>query len=187
MFEIIIENNTLTQDDLNRLEINYIKQYNSIVPNGYNIQKGGNNESGYRQVKNIIRYINPKDYDQPIINIKTNKEYINSVEWIIQENLNPECIYDLYFLKGDYRFKNLNEISPYYGEGYSETTTLQDILDGKAVRYVLLPVININQDNQDEKIEKNTNDIALLKKEIEQLKLENQALKENRKCKEYVL
>lgn len=40
---------------------------------------------------------------------------------------------------------------------------------------------------QDEKIEKNTNDIALLKKEIEQLKLENQALKENRKCKEYVL
>ena len=40
---------------------------------------------------------------------------------------------------------------------------------------------------QDEKIEKNTNDIALLRKEIEQLKLENQALKEGRKCKEYVI
>jgi DNA-binding transcriptional regulator YhcF (GntR family) len=40
---------------------------------------------------------------------------------------------------------------------------------------------------QDERIEKNTNDIAELRREIEQLKLENQALKENRRNTEYVL
>ncbi len=40
---------------------------------------------------------------------------------------------------------------------------------------------------QDEKIQKNTDDIAELRREIEQLKLENQALKENRKNSEYVL
>ena len=61
MFEIIIENDTLTQDDLNNLEIKYIKQYNSIFPNGYNIQKGGNNKSGYRQIKNIIDTLNLTD------------------------------------------------------------------------------------------------------------------------------
>lgn len=40
---------------------------------------------------------------------------------------------------------------------------------------------------QDEKIEKNANDIALLKKEIEKLKLENLALKEGRKSRDYIL
>lgn len=30
-------------DDLNKLEINYIKKFNSLVPNGYNLRLGGEN------------------------------------------------------------------------------------------------------------------------------------------------
>ena len=183
MFKIIVENDTLTQDDLDTLEIMYIKQYNSIVPNGYNIQKGGNNKSGYRQLKNILDILNSSDINQPVINIKINKEYNNPIEWALKENLNAESIYDLYLLRGDWEFKYLDKVQHYYGEGYPDGTTLADIKNNK----VTPQFEYLTETEQDEKIEKNTNDIALLKKEIEQLKLENQALKENRKCKEYIL
>ena len=37
----IIEDN-FTQEELNKLEIEYIKKYNSLSPNGYNLTEGGN-------------------------------------------------------------------------------------------------------------------------------------------------
>jgi group I intron endonuclease len=42
-FEIIHIVNSL--DELNQLEVKYIKEFNSLTPNGYNIKDGGNNRS----------------------------------------------------------------------------------------------------------------------------------------------
>lgn len=39
--EIVLEDKQKLIDTLNKLEIKYIKEYNSLCPNGYNIQKGG--------------------------------------------------------------------------------------------------------------------------------------------------
>lgn len=39
----ILEDNISTMADLNKKEIYYIKKFNSITPNGYNIKTGGNN------------------------------------------------------------------------------------------------------------------------------------------------
>ena len=40
--------------DLNRFEIDYIKKYNSLVPNGYNLRNGGNNGKHNEETKNKI-------------------------------------------------------------------------------------------------------------------------------------
>lgn len=36
-----------TKNELDELEFHYIKQYNSLIPNGYNLTTGGNGTSGY--------------------------------------------------------------------------------------------------------------------------------------------
>ena len=41
-FEVIILEETDDLTQLNELEINYIKKFNSLCPNGYNLQTGGN-------------------------------------------------------------------------------------------------------------------------------------------------
>lgn len=40
-FDIILIENIESREELNRLEILYIKQYNSMYPNGYNLHGGG--------------------------------------------------------------------------------------------------------------------------------------------------
>ena len=52
-FEIIDETNNI--DKLNELEIKYIKEYNCIIPNGYNVSLGGNNKCSNEITKNKIR------------------------------------------------------------------------------------------------------------------------------------
>ena len=43
-----------TLEELNQLEIEYINRYNSIAPNGYNVQTGGNNSKHSEETKQKI-------------------------------------------------------------------------------------------------------------------------------------
>ncbi len=44
-------------NELNEKEITFIKQYNSLSPNGYNLLKGGNNkEIGLKRKTKIVQY-----------------------------------------------------------------------------------------------------------------------------------
>lgn len=46
----------INKDLLNDLEVKYINKYNTLVPNGYNIQPGGKSSSGYKkQYSNRIK------------------------------------------------------------------------------------------------------------------------------------
>lgn len=184
MFEIIEKFEDTTQQKLNELEILYIEKYNSLVPNGYNIQKGGNNKSGYIQIKRILELINYDDLEQPIINKKTNKEYSNVIEWVTTEHINPESIYNLYYLRGSFCFKNLQEIKPYYGEWYPKDITLQDISEGKGFYYVSLPIFENNDTKDIQLQDENTIRIDNLEKTVEsQKKLIEKLLKDREKEK----
>lgn len=46
-FEILLSG--LTKEEANEKEINYIKEKNSLVPNGYNVSKGGQGANGVRK------------------------------------------------------------------------------------------------------------------------------------------
>lgn len=51
-YNILVEN--IDNNELNRLEEEYIKTYNSIVPNGYNIKPGGNHTPHSEDTKRKI-------------------------------------------------------------------------------------------------------------------------------------
>ena len=53
-FEIIDKANN--QEEIDKLEQKYISQYNTIIPNGYNILKGGRNQKGSWNSKPINEY-----------------------------------------------------------------------------------------------------------------------------------
>jgi group I intron endonuclease len=51
----VIKGDLTHQKEVNNLEIEYIKKYNSIAPNGYNIERGGNNCPMSESIKQEIR------------------------------------------------------------------------------------------------------------------------------------
>lgn len=56
--------------DTNRFEIDYIKKYNTIYPNGYNLQTGGNNrkhnEYTIKHLKQVLSGVNSPNYGKKI-------------------------------------------------------------------------------------------------------------------------
>lgn len=127
--------------------------------------------------------------DEPVVDTKTGIVYKDVIEWISLCNLDREEFYNLYMNKSfRYRYLNQNKLR-YPGECLPIDATIEDILTGKAIPIVCLPI----PDNEeggiekfkdiDVKVSKNTEDIEYLKKENEQLKEEIKALKENRKSK----
>ena len=52
-FEILEE---CSQEELNKKEKYYIQFYNSLIPNGYNMIEGGNNETGLSKSKSVNQY-----------------------------------------------------------------------------------------------------------------------------------
>jgi len=51
--KVVIEN--ISEEKLDELEIEYIKKYNSLVPNGYNLDSGGNKNKHHHEItKKII-------------------------------------------------------------------------------------------------------------------------------------
>ena len=81
MVESIIVGN-YTKDELNDLEMFYIKKYNSLSPNGYNLQSGGNSfmvvESVKKQISSKLKGRDITWKDKVSIGVKKlweNKEY----------------------------------------------------------------------------------------------------------------
>ena len=83
----------------------------------------------------------------------------------------------------NYKYRLVNQSKlPYPGECYPENSTIEEILTGKGIAMVKFPV-SYDCDGC-EKIEKNSNDIALIKKELERIKLENAEMKEKLEAKD---
>ena len=181
IFEIIceIESNCKEKlvDKLNNLEINYISELDCVVPNGYNVSVGGNNISITPINRSLIMWEN-----EPIIDIENNIIYEDVYEWLISNKLSIDEQYHLYMDK-NYKYRLVNQSKlPYPGECYPENSTIEEILTGKSIAMVKFPV-SYNY-NENEKIEKNSNDIALIKKELERIKLENAEMKEKLEAKD---
>lgn len=47
-------------EDCNKYEIDYIKKYNTISPNGYNLKSGGENQKHHAETKKLMRQKNKK-------------------------------------------------------------------------------------------------------------------------------
>lgn len=136
-YEIIVIESSLdfTQEELDSREIYYIKKYNTLTPNGYNILKGGGC-SGYKLIdeKELFNNI------EPIINTETGEEYLNCKNWMTKnKDIKLEDQYNLYEKDYKFQFKNPANVE-FYGTSYPEHATLADIFSGKAIRYVPLPV-----------------------------------------------
>lgn len=64
-----------TIDELNVHEKNYILQYNSVVPNGYNIEEGGNNSKLHSRTKaSISKSMKLKYEDAEFLNRRKHKQ-----------------------------------------------------------------------------------------------------------------
>ena len=60
-FKVSVLEECSTQEDLNEREIYYIKKFDCMTPNGYNVVSGGNSTSGYKHTeahKQRLREIN---------------------------------------------------------------------------------------------------------------------------------
>lgn len=163
-YDIIILESSLdfTQEELDNKEIYYIEKYNTLTPNGYNIQKGGKGYSGYKLIKeeNLFNNI------EPIINTETGEEYLNCKDWILKNK-------DIKLEDYKFQFKNPANVE-FYGTSYPENATLEDIFNDKAIRYVSLP-INLVFINEEELLQQ---EIQFLKKRIAELEaktLENKS------------
>lgn len=129
-------------DALNNLEIKYIKEYNSLCPNGYNVQKGGNCTE-YIIHKCDVFEINPI-YNNEVI-IYKNKEYdIFTLSNELNVGVN-DIAYDLVLGKNfnKYHFVNYDNL-PFYGQSYPENATIKDIIDKKLF---LMLVCQLNSKN----------------------------------------
>ena len=112
-------------EDCNKLEEEYIKKYNTIYPNGYNLKKGGNNFKLSENVKNLLKEKNKgkishnkgkkmteeqkqklreaannwHSKNKVIINPETKKKISDSLKIFYTKNQNKKCIkinqYDL--------------------------------------------------------------------------------------------
>lgn len=157
-------------DELNKLEINYIKEYNSLVPFGYNIEKGGVGKIPELKKETLLKklqFINKDIIDQKVINKINGEEYPSIIEAFINSKISNfmDFYYDMcYNLVGNFVFKHPEQIK-FPGEVFPKNSTLQDIIDKKAIRYVLLPI-----QNNTERIENIEDEIAILKSEIAALK-----------------
>lgn len=167
-YEIVIIESSLdfTQEDLDSKEVYYIEKYNTLTPNGYNIQKGGKGYSGYK-------IINEKDLfnnSEPIINIETGEVYLNCEDWMLKnKEIKLEDQYNLYEKDYKFQFKNPNNVE-FYGLTYPKNATLADIFNEKAIQYVELPITLIYHCSYTNKLIEQREEIEALKKEIAELK-----------------
>ena len=126
---------------LNKLEVSYIKEYNSLVPFGYNIEKGGVGKVPINKKETLLKElqsINKDIINQKVINKVSNKEYNSIIDAFIDSKLSSftDFYYDMcYNLVGNFIFKHPEQIK-FPGEVFPKGSSIQDILDKKAIRYV---------------------------------------------------
>lgn len=144
-FTMIYESSDkLNQNILDELEIKYIKEYNTLTPNGYNIKTGGKGISGYGSYSSKVFDENYSQYiNEPVINIETNEEYKTVPEWIKQNHLSYDAIYDLYKKDSKFCFKNQDQLKWDLGDGTVPiNASIGDVRSGKATSYVKIPLFN---------------------------------------------
>lgn len=136
----LYSNNNYTVEELNTLEIQSIKKFNTLVPNGYSIMPGGKSISGYKQYPLIFNDIN-EDLEQPIIYTITNKIYNSVIDWYFSiKQLKQDNIYDLYTLNKRYKFVYPELIYLKFGDWFPNGNyTLQDVIDKKVIQCSCLP------------------------------------------------
>ena len=140
-FEVIEELDLEKEDlieKLNTLEIEYIKKYDSLCPNGYNVKEGGNVS---RSNLHYEEYVSAIYRNEPVIA----KEivYDNILDYCTKTNSNLEstfynCVLNIKKYFDKIHFVNYKKL-PFYGESLPEHASLEDILEGKAVAVVMLP------------------------------------------------
>jgi group I intron endonuclease len=75
-------------EDLNIFEEEYIKKYNTISPNGYNLREGGNNSNHHIDTKNKISDTLKYKYKEGLIKIvKNNKKHTEETKTKISNTL----------------------------------------------------------------------------------------------------
>ena len=120
------ESDTRLVEELNELEIKYIKEFNTKVPNGYNLTSGGEgheitDEHRRHQRMGIIKsdinhQFNEEFKDTPLLNIETNEYYKNVYELVEKEIDNiksTDFFYNLIGCKYPYRFINTSLSFPF--------------------------------------------------------------------------
>lgn len=127
-------------DILNDLEIKYIKEYDCLTPKGYNILKGGRvgeyvfNYEKEAKFLNISYLLQESIFDNGTI-------YLNLPEYCekTHKSLN-DAYYDLMFsFTLNFHWVNASNIK-FVGQVYPPDSTIQDILDKKAIPYVCLTI-----------------------------------------------
>ena len=118
-------------EELNELEIKYIAEFNTKVPNGYNLTAGGEghevtDEHRRHQRIGIIKsdinhHFNEEFKDTPLLNIETGEYYKNIYELVdrdIDKIKSTDFLYNLVNCKYPYRFINTSISYPFMS-GYS--------------------------------------------------------------------
>ena len=118
-------------EELNELEIKYIAEFNTKVPNGYNLTAGGeghevkdehrrNQRLGILK-SDINRSFNEEFKDTPLLNIETGEYYKNIYELVekdIDKIKSTDFFYNLINCEYPYRFINTSISYPFMS-GYS--------------------------------------------------------------------
>ena len=136
----LYSNDIYTKEELNILEIQSIKKFNTLAPNGYNIMPGGKSISGYKQYPLLFEDIKD-DLEQPIIDTKTNKIYNSVINWYFSiKKLKQDDIYSLYKLNTRYKFIYPELVYLKFGDWIPEGNyTLQDVIDKKVIQCSFFP------------------------------------------------
>lgn len=74
IFEILV---ICDQNELNAKECEYIKKYNSLIPNGYNMIQGGSNGAGISKSKKIFQYDLAGNFIAEYLSAKQASEIMN--------------------------------------------------------------------------------------------------------------
>lgn len=168
---------TLDQKVLDELEIKYIKEYNTLTPNGYNIEKGGHGHSNYSKFNSSMFSETYSPYvNEPVLDRETNEEYATVPEWIKKNHLGYDAIYMLYEKGCKFQFKNQNKLKWDLGDGTCPyNATIEDVRHGKASAYVKIPHFNSTdeiiepEDSIDIRLSELERQIMLLKEKSEQI------------------
>ena len=113
-------------EELNELEIKYIAEFNTKVPNGYNLTAGGKGHEVKDEHKrnqrigilksDINHFFNEEFKDTPLLNIETGEYYKNIYELVekdIDKIKSTDFFYNLINCKYPYRFINTSISYPF--------------------------------------------------------------------------
>ena len=125
------ESNARLVSELNELEIKYIKEFNTKVPNGYNITSGGEGHEitdehrRHQRIgilkSNITHFVSEEFKGTPLLNIETEEYYKNIYELVEKEIDNIKTTdFFIYLIECKYPYRFINTSIPYpFMSGYS--------------------------------------------------------------------